>query len=180
MTPPSDPALDDPLFAPLRARHPDVDIVLLPSRAPTSASEHPEPEASWGQLLITQRHAAAVLDALASEVGSSISTDSAVWWTQDDPGVHRWVVRAHVEGVDGSQAALEVLRRLGNALARLGWDTRPARTGAPRIRALTGPVELVAALSGPGIVLTLTSQALRCPASLLPEWPPPAEDGEES
>jgi hypothetical protein len=158
-----DPALADPFFRPLRLAHPDVDIVLLPPPVPVDRGV---PVASPGQVRALQRHATAVLDALASRVGREASDVRGYWWTQAHPEVHRWVLTASFTGLDpGGGVAL--LRHIGDALLELGWEARPAADGRPRLRAVAGPVELVASAYDDAVSVTITTDAVHAPADVL-------------
>ena len=49
------------------------------------------------------------------------------------------------------------LGRLGTLLASYGWDARPAADGSHRIRAVAGPLELVATANPTSLGLTFTT-----------------------
>lgn len=170
----SDPALSDPLFAELRRRHPDVDVVLLPEFAPVPPDL---PEATEGQLNALTRHVEAVLAALGARVEVTPEISLRFWHEQRNPLVRRWTVKSLLpvapteEPVDldavadpGAPevppASVDLLKSVGDALLALGWDARASVEAPPRIRALAGPVELVATAvpAGVGVVAATTPQ----------------------
>lgn len=160
--PTPDPALADPFFRPLRLAHPDVDIVILP---PPGAVGHALPPAGPGHGRALRRHATAVLDALGSRVGRQPSDVRSYWWTQAHPGVRRWVLTASFSEL-GPGGGVALLRRVGDTLLALGWDARPAAGGRPRLRAVAGPLELVASASGDAVSVTVTTDAVHAPVGV--------------
>ena len=167
----TDPALDppppDPMLGELRRRHPDLDVVLLPAPAPAA---HP-PLAGTGRVRGLRAHLDAVLATLAGDLGLAPEEVVRLWWEQAHPLCHRRVVRAGFADTDGRRTPVDLLRQVADALVALGWDVRPAADGAPRLRAVAGPVEAVAAATPSALSLRLTSE---------PVWSAPEarEDGE--
>ena len=74
----------------------------------------------------------------------------------------------------GDEGAVPLLRLLGNLLARLGWEPRPAADGSPRIRGVAGPFELIASADGDAVSVSITSDPLYVPADLHAELRDPA------
>lgn len=167
-----DPALSDPLFAELRRRHPDVDIVMLPAAPPVPDDA---PVATEGQLLALTRHVEAVLDAVSARVGVAPQVSARFWHEQATPLLRTWTVKAVLpldetvlddaagpddetgpgDGADaGHEAGLALLRQVGDTLLALGWEAKAA-TDPPRLRAVAGPVEVTARIGTAGVVLVL-------------------------
>lgn len=152
--PSKDPAPTDPMFAELRRRHPDVEVVLLPSPTP---ADHP-PLAGPGQVRALRSHVDAVLAALSTDLGLDADRTVRLWWQQAHPLCHRRVVRAGFTDETGGRAPVDLLRAAGDALVALGWDARPAADGSPRLRAVAGPVEVVAEATPVALAVRLTSE----------------------
>lgn len=153
----------------LRERHPDVNIVLLPPVEPIPD----QPSATPAQCRAVQKHADTVLATLSLNVEHEPSTRVDYWWSQSHPEVRRWVTAASYAGL-GDQGAVPLLRTLGNLLARLGWEPRPAADGSPRIRGVAGPFELIASADGDAVSVSITSDPLYVPADLYAELRDPA------
>lgn len=151
--PTSDPALTDPMYGELRRRHPDVDLVVLPSATP---DDHP-PLAGPGQVRALRSHVDAVLTALSGQLGLEPEGAVRLWWQQAHPLCHRRVVRAELVDAAGGPPT-QLLRRTADALVALGWDARPAADGSPRLRAVAGPVEVVAEATPTALAVRLTSE----------------------
>ncbi|MCW2835739.1 MAG: hypothetical protein JWN68_3692 [Nocardioides sp.] len=148
----------------LRERHPDVNIVLLPPVEPILD----RPSATPAQCRAVQHHADTVLSTLSTEVGLEPSTRVDYWWSQSHPEVRRWVTAASYTDL-GPEGAVPVLRTLGNLLARLGWEPRPAADGSPRVRGIAGPFELIASADGEVVTVNLTSDPLYIPVPVYDE-----------
>ncbi|UUZ58639.1 hypothetical protein [Nocardioides sp. B-3] len=86
------------------------------------------------------------------------------WWSQNHPEVRRWVTAASYS--DLGDAAIPMLRAVGNLLVRLGWEPRPAADGSPRLRGVAGPFELIASAAGDTVSINITSDPLHIPADL--------------
>ncbi|HXH77503.1 hypothetical protein [Nocardioides sp.] len=161
---PEDVVAADPMMRILRERHPDVNIVLLPPVEPLDD----QPAATLGQCRSVQQHASTVLSTLSTEIGLEPSTRVDYWWSQNHPEVRRWVTAASYTDL-GQGGAVALLRTLGNLLARLGWDPRPAADGNPRVRGSAGPFELIASADGEVVTINLTSDPLHIPADVYDE-----------
>lgn len=145
----------------LRERHPDVDIVLLPPVAPILD----RPSATPAQCRAVQQHADTVLATLSLNVEREPTTRVDYWWSQSHPEVRRWVTAASYADL-GDDGAIALLEALGNLLARLGWEPRPAADGSAKIRGVAGPFELIASAAGDAVSVTITSDPLYVPADL--------------
>jgi hypothetical protein len=150
----------DPMMRTLRERHPDVNIVLLPPVEPIVD----QPSATPAQCRALQQHADSVLATLSLNVQREPSTRVDYWWSQNHPEVRRWVTAASY--ADLGDGALAMLRSVGNLLARLGWEPRPAADGSPRMRGVAGPFELIASAVGDTVSINITSDPLYIPADL--------------
>lgn len=157
---PEDLVAADPMMRTLRERHPDVNIVLLPPVEPIVD----QPSATPAQCRALQQHADAVLATLSLNVQREPSTRVDYWWSQNHPEVRRWVTAASY--ADLGDGALPMLRSVGNLLARLGWEPRPAADGSPRMRGVAGPFELIASAVGDTVSINITSDPLYIPADL--------------
>jgi hypothetical protein len=156
-----DPALADPMFRALRQRHPDVEIALLPPPAPITD----RPPATPAQCRAIQAHAGAVLARVAAALGREPDQRVQHWWGQAHPEMRRWVVSATFGAPDGD--GLGLLRGLGDTLARLGWDPRPAADGSPRLRGVAGPCELVASADDESVSVSVRCDPMYVPQSML-------------
>jgi hypothetical protein len=161
---PEDQVAADPMMRVLRERHPDVNIVLLPPVEPILD----RPSATSAQCRAVQKHADTVLATLSLNVEHEPSTRVDYWWSQSHPEVRRWVTAASYADL-GDDGAIPLLRTLGNLLARLGWEPRPAADGSPRIRGVAGPFELIASADGDAVSVNITSDPLYVPADLYDE-----------
>ena len=134
-TPPTDPALADPMLRELRQRHPEVDLVVLPQ--PTPAAE-PDVDPLDGE----QRNALANdIERLVDDLIARLSREPA-WtdaqrfgqWRTDPWGHVSYDTAAEVVGLaDGANIAL--LRAAGHTLVGLGWEAVPVPGDRPRIAA---------------------------------------------
>lgn len=154
-----DPVGGDPMMRIVRARHPDVNIVLLPPVEPILD----RPSATTAQCLAIERHADSVLSAL--DLGHETATRVDYWWSQRHPEVRRWVTAASYADL-GDGGAVSLLRTLGNTLSRLGWEPRPAADGSPRIRGVAGSFELIASADGDAVSVTITSDPVYVPVAV--------------
>lgn len=158
---PEEPAAADPMMRVVRERHPDVNIVLLPPVEPILD----QPSATPAQCRAVQKHADTVLATLSLNVEREPSTRVDYWWSQSHPEVRRWVTAASFTDL-GDDGAIPLLKSVGNLLARLGWEPRPAADGSPKIRGVAGPFELIAIADGDLVSVNLTSDPLYIPAEL--------------
>ena len=161
----TDPAGDDPFFAELRRRHPDVDVVLLP---PVDPSPPPQPPATTGQALATRRHAVAVLDALWDRVGLSLDPPAEVWWQQADPHVYRFVVKNAVTGLEEG-AGRAVTDQVARALLDLGWEPLPSPADQPALLARVGTLDVSVTGYDTAVAVEVTSDPLHLTPETLAE-----------
>lgn len=156
-----DAIVNDPMMRVVRERHPDVNIVLLPPVEPI----RDRASATLAQCLALQRHADTVLATLTLNVEHETTSRVDYWWSQSHPEMRRWVTAASYADL-GDDGAVPLLRTLGNLLAQLGWEPRPAADGSPRIRGVAGPFELIASAEGDTVSIRITSDPLYVPADL--------------
>lgn len=159
---PSDPARDDPFLHALRHRHPDVDVMLLPSASEEATAL---PPAGPDTCRSVQRHADAVLATLAGRLDLEPGGRVDFWWQQRHPLVRRWVTRTDFRGPAGR--GTELLRTLGQALLDLGWDARPVGDDPPRLRAVAGSVDLIGTGRSDGLTVELRSEPLHVTSEVL-------------
>ncbi|TYL49980.1 hypothetical protein FXB39_09910 [Nocardioides sp. BGMRC 2183] len=151
---------DDPFWAAVRRRHPDVDLVLLPRRAGGATSDcldrgRDELRAvveawRWIAPLLVERGAA----------------DRTAGWRGSGSG-HRFVIETAVRGID-RVARTDLLRALAVGADRAGWRLAAGeRRGLPVLRALQQEQRLhLRVEAGPGAtVLRLRGAPLRLGAA---------------
>lgn len=153
----TDPAITDPFFRALRQRHPDVDVVMLPPQPTTPPGL---PAAGVEDCLASAHHVDEVLGSLLVRLEGQPGRRLAFWWEQDHPLVRRRVAAATLTGLEDG---VEALRRLGDALLELGWDTRPVGDDPPRLRAVAGPVEVRASAGGDRLSVEVVGGVLHVP-----------------
>lgn len=131
----SDPAARDPFWAPVRRRHPDVDIVMLPPEHPEQpASEEPAPEAAEP---VDPAEVEELSDNLVSAlwraaVGDTVPTEREQRWVQDRVQT-TWT---HETGDPADPATAQaVVRRLADVLEQDGYDVLAPPDGLPRVQA---------------------------------------------
>jgi hypothetical protein len=152
-----DASFEARLLEELRARQPDVDVVVLPPAPPVTV-----PYASRDDAVAAARGTARTLEALLVESGTAgrPRTDHERWdrWPDD---VHVHVARARVEH-DDSYTATESLLSVGDVLDAGGWEPRPVDSPTPWLRA-TSPsgAEADVAVERSQLVVTVTSAPLR-------------------
>ncbi|WP_426246713.1 hypothetical protein [Nocardioides sp. LHG3406-4] len=133
-----DPARDDPFFAELRRKHPDVDIVLLP---PVDPAPPDLPPATIGQALATRRHALAVVEALWGRIDRTLESPVQFWWPQADPRLQRYVVMAAIADLEEGETEA-VTNRIARALLDLGWQPQPSPADQPALLARVGSLDV--------------------------------------
>jgi hypothetical protein len=151
-----DPALHDPLFAELRRRHPDVDLVMLP---PVDPRPPAVPPATTGQALAVRRHAKAVVDALWSRVGRTPDSVVDVWWAQDHPLLRRYLVRSGVSRLREGEAEV-LVNDVARALLDLGWEPQPSPADQPFLMARVGTFDVKVSGFATAVSVEVTSEAL--------------------
>lgn len=156
---PVDPAVldTDPFWGPVRQRHPDLDVIILPPDV--------EPERVIQPLAEVREAAAEVLATwrlLQPLVGVADTHEPgrgpSVRWEHRDGDV--LVVQRALIGI-GQDAGTAFLREVVLALGEAGWRLRPGRRqGLPLLDATDGNLH-VEAVAGPGAtVLTITGPGL--------------------
>lgn len=134
-TPPTDPALADPMLRELRQRHPEVDIVVLPQ--PVAAAEPDvDPMGREQRDALTDDIERLVDDLVARLSREPAWTDAQRFgqWRTNEWGHVSYDTAAEVAGLaDGANVAL--LRAAGHALVGLGWEAVPVPGDRPRIAA---------------------------------------------
>lgn len=135
---PAEALAADPMLSVLRERHPEVDVILLPTPAPPPADA---PVATPEQIdALAEQTEVAVDELLARLVRDPAwpgGSRRESRWRRDDVG------RAYLEVVvvltglpDGDNVRL--LRATGNALLDLGWRAGPVSADPPRLAARRG------------------------------------------
>ena len=129
---PADPAATDPFWAPVRRRHPDVDIVLLPPEQ--AGAEQPSTE-------VTEPVDPAEIEELFGDlvgilwkvaVGDTVPTEREQRWVQDRVQT-TWT---HETGGQVDPAIAQgVVRRLADVLEQSGYDVLAPPDGLPRVQA---------------------------------------------
>lgn len=150
---------DDPFWSRVRRRHPDVDVVLVPSDGP---GDDPPEEATAtpgeiGSMLATVGELwRSVVRPILAEAGAT-APPSIRWRRRPDGGTA--IVQKALPGV-GQEAGTDLLRALFHALHDRGWSVGPGigpgtSLELPALRATDGTLVLDAA-AGPGAtVITL-------------------------
>ncbi|MBA3781767.1 hypothetical protein [Nocardioides sp. InS609-2] len=151
-----DPARDDPFFAELRRKHPDVDIVLLP---PVDTTPPVEPPATIGQATATQRHTTAVLAALWTRVGRTPTASVGLWWQQANPHLHRYVANGAVSGLKENETE-PLVNEIARALLDLGWRPQPSPADQPSLMARVGTIDLKVTGNATSVSVEAVSDAL--------------------
>lgn len=129
-----DPLADDPFFRVVHARHPDVDLVILPPAVPAPTEE---PPGTHGRARALVDGASTMLEDLFGRVGQQPGTRVSTWSSVGRSGRRRFLVRAIVGDLEPG-TAVPLLREIGDALLAMGWDARPYDDGSPRLLAVRG------------------------------------------
>lgn len=146
---------DDPFWAVVRRRHPDVDIVLMPDDDTT-----PGPGASVERV---RAEADAAIEAWRLVRPLVLAADESaapsVRWGRRDAG-DALIIEKAVVGI-GQPDGTDLLRALAVVLGRAGWRLRPTtRDGRPALDATDGRLD-VRAEAGPGAtILTIATGLL--------------------
>jgi hypothetical protein len=147
-----DPAATDPFFRVLRERHPDVDVVLLPPTRPRPA----DPDAWTGDPEAVAADALEALRVLGVSLGTDLPDGVRFWKHHEEAAQQHLVV---VTSFPAPGQEVPGLRRVGQALLDLGWQSRPLeREERPTLEALRDGHRLVAHVVEGGVDLALTSR----------------------
>jgi hypothetical protein len=118
---PADPAATDPFWAPVRRRHPDVDIVLLP---PEQAADEPADQPPADPELLSRLWATAVGGDEPTETAERrVQGRLETTWTRESD-----------QPVDPATAQA-VVRRTAETLEQAGWHVLAPADGLPRVQA---------------------------------------------
>jgi hypothetical protein len=152
--PPTDP-IDDPFFAAVRRRHPDVDIVVLPPETTDEASAQVSPE----EVAAAQTRVVAEAARVWAVVEPAAEAPETRLGFGDSPSTVRAVARSSAVRGDGFDA----LVRLRVELEREGWELR--RRAGVGVERLTGVhdglrVSVSYAERSELLLLTLSSEAM--------------------
>jgi hypothetical protein len=147
-----DPAATDPFFRVLRERHPDVDVVLLPPTRPRPA----DPDAWTGDPEAVAADALEALRVLGVSLGTDLPDGVRFWKHHEEAAQQHLVV---VTSFPAPGQEVPGLRRVGQALLDLGWQSRPLeREERPTLESLRDGHRLVAHVVEGGVDLALTSR----------------------
>lgn len=132
---PPDPAAADPFWEPVRRRHPDVDLVLLPPVPPVDPGVSVAP-----QVPVDRADTEAAAHELLARLWSAATGDPAVverhrrWFAGERQGTERLEETWSVEGVTPDDG-LAAVRRVVDALESDGWRVLVPTAGVPRVQA---------------------------------------------
>ncbi|SDK92725.1 hypothetical protein SAMN05428985_10747 [Nocardioides sp. YR527] len=151
--------MTDPFFAALRARRPDVDIVILPAEDPPG----PSPEATADEL----SRSAEVVDATVAAIAARMpepTSDGPRWETYASKKLRRWA-QLEARAADGDA----ILAGLDQSFRDARWHSDVAVKAFHRWTASQSDVEIVGTWSGShrGLVVTVTGRVLRPAADVL-------------
>jgi hypothetical protein len=158
----------NPMLDVLRARHPEVDIVVLPDpvaeRAAASASGTAIPEAPAISPATVAQTAESLIQDLMARLGrqpawQEAEVERGVQWHRTPEG-YRYVESVVAVGGLEPGANIDLLRATGAAMQDLGWLARPASGTRPRLVARRGPFRATAVARPDGLVVTITSGLL--------------------
>ena len=161
----------DPMMGVLRQRHPDVDIVLLPTPAvPGSvapgATTNGGSVATPDDLARLARETEDLLDALAARLSQhpawpDHAKREARWRHEGVAGEHAgFAHREAILVVDGLAEGdnIALLRAVGNTFLSVGWQASPVPGGRPRLVARRGSVTGSAMVREGSLQLTISSR----------------------
>jgi hypothetical protein len=149
MEPPNEP-IDEPFFAAVRRRHPDIDIVLLPAERPPT-----DPEAN--------------ADELAAEALVRVATQARQLWSAIAPGATERPEPRFRFGIDPASVrpistlsvrrddGYEVLVRLRHELESHGWDVRRPEGTVERLTGIVDTLEVSASYAEAAAVFVFTA-----------------------
>ncbi|MFE7225940.1 hypothetical protein ACFU7D_14210 [Nocardioides sp. NPDC057577] len=145
--------MTDPFFAALRARRPDVDIVILPPTDPPGLSS----EATADELSRSSQAVDATVAAIAARMPEPTS-DGPRWEAYNRENVRRWG-RLEARTADGGA----ILASLDQAFRDARWHSTVAVRAFHRWTASQAEVQIVGTWSEShhGLVVTVTGRVLR-------------------
>ena len=145
--------MTDPFFAALRARRPDIDIVILPPVDPPE----PSPEATADELSRSAETVDATVAAIAARLPEP-TADGPRWETYDREDVRRWA-QLEARAADGGA----ILAILDQAFRDAGWHSSLAVKAFHRWTASQPEVQIVGTWSEShhALVVTVTGRVLR-------------------
>ncbi len=157
----NDVPVDDPFFAPVRARHPDVDIVVLPAPTTPPAGSGPDGETHLDApdpteaLARVEAATRPLLTALDAPQGTHPETTFRF-------GVEEGVVRATAAAVAHLEHGAVALDRLHHLLLAHGWEVLRPAGGVPRITGAHEGLSVTAsyAAATQTFLLTVSSEPL--------------------
>ncbi len=125
----------EPFFRVLHEQHPDVDLVILP---PIDSPDPDQPLASADDV----RRAAAATRSAFAEILQAVGhhePDSCheAWRFEDSPVARRLLIRTAIRELP-HDAAVPLLREIGDALLARGWDARGVSSSRPELLASDG------------------------------------------
>jgi hypothetical protein len=169
---PSTTPIDDPFFATLRRRHPDVDVVLLPPTGPPGADPESAGEDDVAAALIRVATQTRQLW-LAVAPGADDQPDARYGFGADPASV-RAVARVVARRDDG----LDVLVRLRHELGSHGWELRrPRGAGVERLTGVLDDLDLTASYAEQSgtLILAVSSESMHVGADRARELTFPAD-----
>jgi len=148
----------DPFFAALRARRPDVDLVILPPAPPP----RPVPAASASDLNQSERVVDATFAAIAARMPEPTS-DGPSWEAYNSENVRRWA-QLEARAADGDA----ILASLDQAFRDARWHSTVAVKAFHRWTASQSDVQIAGTWSEShhGLVVTVTGRVLRPAADM--------------
>jgi hypothetical protein len=149
-----DSPVDDPFFAAIRRRHPDVDLVVLPPEEPTEEPAAPVDDATVWRAVELVAAAAAQLWAAVAPLSEQLP-ETRVRYADREADV-----RAVARVVDRRSDGYAVLVRLRHELEEGGWSVRRSRGALERIVAeLDGGTLVASYAEKTGVVVVELSSA---------------------
>jgi hypothetical protein len=149
-----DSPVDDPFFAAIRRRHPDVDLVVLPPEAPTEEPAAPVDDATVWRAVELVAAAAAQLWAAVAPLSEQLP-ETRVRYADREADV-----RAVGRVVDRRSDGYAVLVRLRHELEERGWSVLRSRGGLEQIVAeLDGGTLVASYAEETGVVVVELSSA---------------------
>lgn len=149
----------EPFFRILHERHPDVDLVILP---PTDSPDPDQSLASADEVRQTATAARSAFDRVLAAAGHPDPASRHESWRFDDSRVIRtFVSRATIWSLADHEAAISLLRDIGDALLAQGWDARAVVSSrAPELLASDGRHLLNAKVVVTSVTLRIESASI--------------------